>query len=75
MGPIGLSVGLCAAAFLMAAIGGALAQDADKGRTEYMENCAGCHGADAKGTGPERQAQNQTGGFDLAGEAQSREFR
>jgi mono/diheme cytochrome c family protein len=52
MGPIGISVRLCAAAFLMAAIGGALAQDADKGRTEYMENCAGCHGADAKGTGP-----------------------
>jgi hypothetical protein len=36
----------------MAAIGGALAQDADKGRTEFMENCAGCHGADAKGAGP-----------------------
>lgn len=52
MGPIGISVRLCAAAFLAAAIGGALAQDADKGRTEYMENCAGCHGADAKGAGP-----------------------
>jgi mono/diheme cytochrome c family protein len=54
MGPIGraISVGLCAAAFLTAAIGGALAQDADKGRTEFMENCAGCHGADAKGAGP-----------------------
>ena len=53
MGPIGraISGGLCAAAFLMAAMGGALAQDADKGRTEYMENCAGCHGADAKGAG------------------------
>jgi len=36
----------------MAAIGGALAQDADKGQAEYMENCAGCHGADAKGSGP-----------------------
>jgi len=52
MGPIGISVRLCAAAFLMAAIAGAVAQDADKGRTEYMENCAGCHGADAKGAGP-----------------------
>jgi hypothetical protein len=52
MGPIGISVRLCAAAFLMAAIGGALAQDGDKGRMEYMENCAGCHGADAKGAGP-----------------------
>ena len=40
MGPIGISVRLCAA-FLTAAIGGALAQDADKGRTQYMENCAG----------------------------------
>jgi mono/diheme cytochrome c family protein len=27
-------------------------QDADKGQTEYMENCAGCHGADARGAGP-----------------------
>ena len=52
MGPIGISVRLCAAAFLTAAIGGALAQDADKGRTQYMENCAGCHGADARGAGP-----------------------
>ena len=49
-GPI--SVGLCAAAVLMAAIGCVLAEDADKGRTEFMENCAGCHGADAKGAGP-----------------------
>lgn len=52
-----ISVGLCAAAFLTAAIGCALAQDtdkqdADKGQTEYMENCAGCHGADARGAGP-----------------------
>jgi mono/diheme cytochrome c family protein len=58
MRPIGrpLSVGLCAAALLMAAIGCLPAQDvekaADKGRTEYMQNCAGCHGADAKGAGP-----------------------
>jgi len=43
---------LCAAAFLMAAVGGALAQEADKGQAQYMENCAGCHGADAKGAGP-----------------------
>jgi mono/diheme cytochrome c family protein len=51
MRPIGrpISVGLCAAAFL---IGGALAQDPDKGQAEYVENCAGCHGADAKGAGP-----------------------
>ena len=54
MRPIGvpISVMLCAAAFLLAAISGALAQDADKGQAAYMENCAGCHGADAKGAGP-----------------------
>ena len=54
MGPIRrpISVGLCAAAFLVAAMGSALALDTDKGQTEYMENCAGCHGADAKGVGP-----------------------
>ena len=52
MGAIGISVRLCAAAFLTAAIGGALAQDSDKGRTQYMENCARCHGADASGAGP-----------------------
>ena len=39
---------LCAAAFVFAAISGALAQDGDKGQAAYMENCAGCHGADAK---------------------------
>ena len=27
------------------------AQDLEKGRTEFLSNCAGCHGADAKGTG------------------------
>jgi mono/diheme cytochrome c family protein len=54
MRPIGrsISVGLCVAAFLMAPIGAALVQDADKGHAEYMENCAGCNGADAKGAGP-----------------------
>jgi len=54
MRPIGgsISLGLCAAAFLMAGIGCAIAQDSDKGLTEYMENCAGCHGADGKGGGP-----------------------
>jgi hypothetical protein len=29
-----------------------LAQDLDKGRTEYLSKCATCHGADGKGTGP-----------------------
>ena len=48
-----ISVGLCAAAISIAANGYVLAQAADKGQTEYMENCAGCHGADAKGAGPD----------------------
>jgi hypothetical protein len=30
----------------------ARSQDADKGQTEFWENCAECHGADAKGSGP-----------------------
>jgi mono/diheme cytochrome c family protein len=47
-----MSAGLCAAAILIAAVVCARPQDADKGRTEYMDNCAGCHGADAKGAGP-----------------------
>jgi mono/diheme cytochrome c family protein len=47
-----LSCGLCAAAILIAAAVCAHAQDANNGQTEYMDNCAGCHGADAKGTGP-----------------------
>jgi mono/diheme cytochrome c family protein len=57
---------LCAAAFPMAAIGGALAQDAVKGQAEYMENCAGCHGADAKGSGP-LSAKLKTKPTDLRG--------
>src|SRR5215472_1825960 len=47
-----ISASLCAAATLMAAVVCAWPQQADKGQTEYMDNCAGCHGADAKGAGP-----------------------
>jgi hypothetical protein len=36
-------VGFCACAS---------AQDTDVGRTEYLSNCASCHGIDAKGDGP-----------------------
>jgi hypothetical protein len=47
-----ISSSLCAAAMLMAAVVCAWPQQADKGQTAYMDNCAGCHGADAKGAGP-----------------------
>jgi hypothetical protein len=30
----------------------AWAEDSDPGRTQYLSDCAGCHGADAKGNGP-----------------------
>ena len=33
-------------------ISGANVQIDDKGRAEFLANCAGCHGADAKGSGP-----------------------
>jgi mono/diheme cytochrome c family protein len=44
--------GLAAAAIVMVALVPARPQDADKGRTQYAENCAGCHGGDGKGAGP-----------------------
>jgi mono/diheme cytochrome c family protein len=47
-----ISAALCAGAFLLVAILCGWSQDAERGRTEYLENCAGCHGADAKGVGP-----------------------
>jgi hypothetical protein len=31
----------------------ARAQDADRGQIEFLLNCAGCHGTDAKGSGPQ----------------------
>jgi mono/diheme cytochrome c family protein len=51
---IGKSIpaGLAVAAIVMAVIVPARPQDADKGRTQYVENCAGCHGDDGKGAGP-----------------------
>ena len=47
-----LSAGLCAAAIVIATAICACAQEVDKGRAAYMDNCAGCHGADGKGAGP-----------------------
>lgn len=46
------------------AMGSASAQDSDKGRAEYLANCAGCHGADGKGKGP-RSADLKTKPADL----------
>jgi cytochrome c553 len=39
-------------AAVMAMVRYALPQDADRGQIEFLLNCAGCHGADAKGAGP-----------------------
>ena len=50
--PAPISKSLCAVAILMAAAVSTWPQGADKGQAEYMDNCAGCHGADAKGAGP-----------------------
>jgi hypothetical protein len=36
---------------IMAANACAWAQDPEKGRIEFLSNCAGCHGADGKGVG------------------------
>jgi len=40
-------------AALVAASVPAGAQDADEGKTQFLAHCAGCHGADAKGDGPQ----------------------
>lgn len=36
---------------IVAIPGAARAQDSEKGRAEYLANCAGCHGADGRGHG------------------------
>jgi mono/diheme cytochrome c family protein len=38
---------------VMAIVRDAHPQDADRGQIEFLLNCAGCHGTDAKGSGPE----------------------
>ena len=40
-------------AAVMATVRYALPQDADQGQIEFLLNCAGCHGTDAKGSGPQ----------------------
>jgi hypothetical protein len=45
-------IGMFAAIVTIASIVGARPQDADKGEIEFLLNCAGCHGADGKGSGP-----------------------
>src|SRR6516164_764672 len=38
---------------LIAMISFARPQDADQGQVQFLLNCAGCHGTDAKGSGPQ----------------------
>jgi hypothetical protein len=38
---------------VMAIVPYARPQDADRGQIEFLLNCAGCHGTDAKGSGPQ----------------------
>jgi hypothetical protein len=38
---------------VMAMVHYARPQDADRGQIEFLLNCAGCHGTDAKGSGPQ----------------------
>jgi hypothetical protein len=40
-------------AAVMAMVPYARPQDADQGQIEFLLNCAGCHGTDAKGSGPQ----------------------
>ncbi len=43
---------LLIAGILVATNGPAWTQDPDKGRVEFLSQCAECHGADGKGAGP-----------------------
>jgi hypothetical protein len=40
-------------AAVMVTVSYARPQDADRGQIEFLLNCAGCHGTDAKGSGPQ----------------------
>jgi mono/diheme cytochrome c family protein len=48
-----LAAGTFAAIVMMAGVTAMRAQDADKGEVEFLLNCAGCHGADGRGSGPQ----------------------
>jgi hypothetical protein len=48
-----LLAGAFAAIVTMASVTFTRAQDADKGEVEFLLNCAGCHGPDGKGSGPQ----------------------
>ena len=45
--------GAFAAVVTMAGVTAMRAQDADNGEVEFLLNCAGCHGADGRGSGPQ----------------------
>ena len=47
-----LTVALAAAVVVTTPCWYGWGQDADKGRAQFLEKCATCHGADAKGSGP-----------------------
>jgi mono/diheme cytochrome c family protein len=48
-----LAAGAFAAIVTTASVTATRAQDADKGEVEFLLNCAGCHGADGKGSEPQ----------------------
>jgi hypothetical protein len=53
-----LAAGAFAAVVMMMFVNAVHAQDADKGEVEFLLNCAGCHGADGKGSGPQSAKLN-----------------
>ena len=51
--PARISIFAFTTATVMAVAPYARPQDADRGQIEFLLNCAGCHGTDAKGSGPD----------------------
>jgi hypothetical protein len=51
--PTSILIFVFTTAAMMAIVPYAHPQDADRGQIEFLLNCAGCHGTDAKGSGPQ----------------------
>jgi hypothetical protein len=51
--PIRILICAVTTVVVMAMVPDARPQDADRGQIEFLLNCAGCHGTDAKGSGPD----------------------